>query len=118
LRALLHSVALACALAGSAAAEEITVLTSKAPYWKVGPRDDKLSRACSLGRFNQRRPGSLVARFVGKEGYGVLGVAKGNGVNLLDPDRKAKPREDYFFIDHGTTNCKVLVGGRKGKPAG
>jgi hypothetical protein len=102
------------AIAAPAAAQEVVVLKSKAPYWKVGPRDDALSRACSLNRFNMKRSGAYVAKFVGKEGYGVLGVAKGSGLNLYDPDRKAKPKEDYFFLDHGTTSCQVYVGGRKG----
>jgi hypothetical protein len=84
----------------------------------VGPRDEALSRACSLNRFNLRRPEAYVARFVGPEGYGVLGVAKGTGANLRDPDRKAKPKEDYYFLNHGTTSCEVYVGGRKGRAAG
>src|SRR5690348_1455591 len=50
-----------------------TVLTSRSPYWKVGERDDALSRACALNRFNMERPERLVARFVGKDGPEVLG---------------------------------------------
>jgi hypothetical protein len=101
------------ALPVAAEAQEITVLTSRAPYWKVGPRDDALSRACSLNRFNLRRPERLVARFVGREGPATLGVAKGSGVNLIDLDRKAKAQEDYYFLNHGTTSCEVFVGGRR-----
>jgi hypothetical protein len=103
-----------CALPMAATAQEVVVLTSRAPYWKVGPRDDALSRACALGRFNLRRPEWLVARFVGKEGPGTLGVAKGTGVNLIDPGHKAKPREDYYFLNQATTSCEVFVGGRRG----
>jgi hypothetical protein len=101
------------ALPLEAQAQETVVLTSRAPYWKVGPRDDALSRACSLNRFNLRRPERLVARFVGKDGPATLGVAKGSGVNLIDLDHKAKPREDYYFLNHGTTSCEVFVGGRR-----
>ena len=90
-----------------------TVLTSRSPYWKVGERDDALSRACALSRFNMQEPERLVARFVGKEGPEVLGIAKGSGLNLRDPDRRAKPAEDYFFRNHGTTACEVYVGGRR-----
>jgi len=91
---------------------------SKQPYWKVGPRDEALSRACSLARFNMERPERFQARFGGKEGSETLGIAKGTGLNLYDPDHRAKPNEDYFFHDHGTTSCQVYVGGRKGKRPG
>jgi hypothetical protein len=86
------------------------VLTSKQPYQQVGELDRDLSRACSLGRFGPARLGALVARLDGA----VLDVAKGNGVNLTDRDRRAKPKEDYFFRNAGTTSCTVFVGGRKG----
>lgn len=98
-------------LLAPARAEEV-VLTSKKPYWAVGQRDDKLSRACSLQRFNLKRTDRLVARFVGAEGPGILDVGKGNGNNLHDPQHLAKPTEDYFFYNHGTTSCEVFVGGR------
>lgn len=98
--------------AGTAQASQV-VLTSKAPYRDVGAYDDDLSRLCTLGRFGPLVPGSLIARFVGKEGSGVLDVAKGSGLNLLDRNHRARPYEDYFFHDAGTTKCEVLVGGRK-----
>jgi hypothetical protein len=105
----------ALAIAAPAAASEV-VLTSKAPFRNVGELDQTLSRACSLGRFEPARIGSLVARFVGPDG-GVLDVAKGTGTNLRDSDRHAKPKEDYFFRNAGTSSCEVFVGGRK-KAAG
>jgi hypothetical protein len=115
--------AAACCLAqaglarpAEAAGQQVVVLTSQSPYWKVGVKDDTLSRACSLGRFNLRRPEAYVARFRGKDGAATLGVAKGSGLNLYDPDRRAKPIEDYFFLDHGTTSCRVFVGGRNSAP--
>jgi hypothetical protein len=108
---------LASAIAGPAYADGVLV-TSKQPYWSVGPRDQALSRACSLGRFNLARPERFSARFVGAEGRDTLGVAKGNGLNLFDPDKRAKPTEDYYFRNHGTTECEVFVGGRKGAKPG
>ena len=106
-------------LAAGDAVAGIVVLTSKAPYWQVGVRDDDLSRACSLDTFAPKHPGDFVARFVGPEGGALLDVAKGTGLNLRDPKRLAKRNEDYFFRNVGTTSCEVLVGGRKGaKPAG
>jgi hypothetical protein len=100
-------------LSPKAEAGEI-VLTSQAPYWEVGVRDDTLSRACSLNRFEPLHPGDLVARFTGPVGSALLDVAKGTGLNLRDPTHLAKRNEDYFFRNTGTTSCEVLVGGRKG----
>lgn len=110
--AVLVSATLALAAPGAGAKE--VVLVSKAPYWQVGARDDALSRACSLGRFGPDRPAALTARFIGEQGPAVLAVAKGNGVNLHDPDRRGRPSEDYFFLNAGTTSCEVFVGGRRG----
>ncbi|HZB94115.1 MAG TPA: hypothetical protein VE397_21880 [Stellaceae bacterium] len=110
---------LCCIAAGSAAEANQTVLSSTAPYWQVGVRDDALSRACSLNEFGPLHPGDLTARFSGAQGDGLLDVAKGTGLNLRDPNHLAKPTEDYFFRNVGTTSCEVLVGGRKGaKSAG
>jgi hypothetical protein len=89
-----------------------TLITSTSPYWMVGSRDDALSRACSIGRFGVARPGRLIARFVGRDGPGILEIAKGTGLNLYDPDHRAKRSEDYYFHNHGTTACEVFVGGR------
>jgi hypothetical protein len=98
--------------AGAAQASQV-VLTSKAPYWQVGVRDEDLSRACSLNQFGPMHPGNLLAQFTGPDGNALLDVAKGTGVNLRDPQHLAKPTEDYFFRNVGTTSCEVLVGGRK-----
>ncbi len=99
-----------------------TVITSRSPYWKVGVRDKALSTACAMGRFNEREPGRYTVRFFGKEGGLVLGIAKGTGFNLRDPDKRAKQNEDYFFRNSTSTDCEVFVGGRltqrpKGAPA-
>jgi hypothetical protein len=116
LRRALASVLLLLALAAAPASAEQVVVSSKKPYWAVGPRDQLLSRQCSLGRFNVARADRLVARFSGKEGAETLNVAKGTGYNLYDPDRHAKPTEDYYFRNQNTTSCEVFVGGRKGSP--
>jgi hypothetical protein len=109
-----------CAIAAllTPAQAETVVLTSKKPYWAVGVRDDKLSRACSLQRFNLKRTDNLVARFVGAEGAETLAIGKGNGNNIYDPEHLAKPTEDYFFRNQSTTSCEIYVGGRgkKGTP--
>jgi hypothetical protein len=105
--------ALACLLA-PARAEDV-VLSSNKPYWAVGVRDDKMSRACSLQRFNLKRTDKLVARFTGKEGADTLAIGKGNGNNLYDPEHLSKPTEDYYFRNQNTTSCEVYVGGRPSK---
>jgi|SRR5579863_2518145 len=110
-RASLLVLALLCAVPRLATAAQ-TVLTSKLPYWQVGVRDDDLSRACSLNKFNPARNGAYVARFIGPEGGATLDIAKGTGLNLRDPNRLAVRKEDYFFRNAGTTSCEVLVGGR------
>jgi hypothetical protein len=102
-------------LLAPARAEQV-VLTSKKPYWAVGTLDDRLSRACSLTRFNLKRADKLVARFVGAEGAETLAVGKGSGGNIYDPEHLAKPTEDYYFRNQNTTSCEVYVGGRGGKP--
>ena len=101
-------------LAGGAFATE-TVIDSNSPYWDVGARDQALSKACILGRFNQQQIGRYIVRLHAKkdDGAAVLGIAKGSGLNLRDPDHRASPVEDYFFRDDGTSSCEVFVGGRK-----
>ncbi|MDB5360607.1 MAG: hypothetical protein JWO51_1904 [Rhodospirillales bacterium] len=90
------------------------MLDSQSPYWEAGPRDPKLSQACSLGRFNERQMGRYVVRLHAKAGgAAVLGVAKGTGLNLWDPDKLAVATEDYMFRLDGTSACQVFVGGRK-----
>ncbi|GGF25670.1 hypothetical protein GCM10011611_34690 [Aliidongia dinghuensis] len=90
------------------------LLDSQAPYWEAGPRDPKLSNACSLGRFNERQMGRYIVRLHAKAGgAAVLGVAKGTGLNLWDPDRLAVKTEDYLFRQDGTSACEVFVGGRQ-----
>lgn len=89
-----------------------TVLRSNSPYQRIGPRDQTLSRACAIGRFNQYQVDRYIARLHDKIGSAVLGVAKGSGLNLRDPGHLAKAEEDYFFRDDGTSSCEVFVGGR------
>jgi hypothetical protein len=113
-RLFLAALLLGLAAVGTAHAGDHTLVVSTKPYWQVGPRDDILSRSCSLGRFNPARAGRYVARFTGKQGSDVLDIAKGNGVNLWDPQHHGKPGEDYYFRNQGTTVCEVFVGGRKG----
>jgi hypothetical protein len=92
---------------------ETVLFVSKKPYWEVGQRDKALSQACALGRFNIQKASRLVARFAGPSGADTLNVAKGTGINLVDPDHRAKPNEDYYFRNQNSTSCEVYVGGRK-----
>ena len=108
----------ACALLIPAVAlgEAQTVVQSTRPYWEVGQNDQELGRLCSVGKFNEVATDLYVARFTGPKGAGVLGIAKGTGVNLYDPGHKAVKTEDYFFNQDGSSSCSVYVGGRKKKP--
>jgi hypothetical protein len=107
-------VAAGLALSAGPAAATQTIVNSSAPYWKVGEADSALSQACATGRFGMVEPRAYVARFTGQVGPGVLGIAKGSGLNLYDPDHLSKPNEDYFFYAGGTSSCAVFVGGRQG----
>jgi len=104
------------AFAADPASAAKVIIQSKHPYWDVGVNDPVLSQMCAIGQFNQKSINMYVARFNGEDGAGVLGIAKGTGVNLNDPKHAAKKNEDYFFLGDGTSSCAVFVGGRKPPP--
>jgi hypothetical protein len=106
---------LALSILPAAAGATENLLDSQSPFWEAGERDTKLSQACSLGRFNERQMGRYIVRLHAKTdgGAAVLGVAKGTGLNLWDPDKLAVVSEDYLFRQDGTSACQVFVGGRK-----
>lgn len=84
------------------------VLGTKLPYWRVGNIDKKLSRLCSLGEFNQRTPYRFSGQFKGFKGSALVGGAKGTGLNLWDPKKKATPTRDYWFYRDRTSACIVM----------
>lgn len=105
--ALLCGVAL---LPAEAAAQGGDVLVrSRAPYWQVGHLSSELSQECRRNRFGERQAMRYRAVFDGPDGAGILGIAKGTGLNLYDPKGLARPDEDYFFADAGTSACTVYV---------
>lgn len=83
------------------------LLRSTAPYWEVGQLSGVHSTLCAAGQFNQIRKNARVLEFVGRDGNTVLGVAKGTGWNLHDPQGRAEAEADYFFRNDGTTACEV-----------
>lgn len=89
-----------------------TLVNSNHPYWDVGVMDPDLGRLCATGKFNEIEMNRFVARFNGPQGAGLLGIAKGTGLNLRDPGHKAHKSEDYFFYQDGSSSCSVYVGGR------
>jgi hypothetical protein len=94
------------------------VLDSDSPYWDAGRRSPELSRACAVGRFNQHQVDRFVIRLHAKKGgSAVLGIAKGTGLNLDDPDHLGNVEEDYFFRNDGTSDCEVFVGSKPPPPA-
>lgn len=78
------------------------------PYWQVGDVDKALSKLCSLGQFNQRVPYRLAAHFYGPFGSALLGAAKGAGMNLWDPFKRASADRDYWFYRDRTSACIVM----------
>ncbi len=78
------------------------------PYWQVGDVDKALSRACAMGTFNQRIPYRFAGHFYGPFGSAMLGAAKGNGLNLWDPYKRASAQRDYWFYRDRTAACIVL----------
>ncbi len=78
------------------------------PFTDVGNRSVELSQLCRLGKFNQRRIAETFIRYSGKEGRGLLGIAK-RGYNLYDPLGKAEADKTYHFLSDGTSRCRVFV---------
>ncbi|MBC7135600.1 hypothetical protein [Oceanibaculum nanhaiense] len=83
------------------------LLRSNAPFWEVGRLSEMYSTLCAAGQFNQVRKNERALEFVGRGGNTVLGVAKGTGWNLYDPQGRAEREADYFFRNDGTTSCEV-----------
>jgi hypothetical protein len=77
------------------------------PNWQVGDIDKNLSLMCSLGKFNQLVPYRHAGHFYGPTGAALLGAAKGNGLNLFDPEKKANAQRDYWFHRDRTSACVV-----------
>jgi hypothetical protein len=103
----------ACAMAGPALAGTLDhgvykVERTVLPYWQVGEVDKTLSRACSLGQFNQRVPFRFAGHFYGPYGSALLGAAKGSGLNLFDPFKRADAQRDYWFYRDRTSACIVM----------
>jgi hypothetical protein len=87
-------------------------------YWQVGNIEQTLSRLCSVGKFNQRVPYRFVGHFKGPKGSAMLGAAKGNGLNLFDPQHKADKNHDYWFYRDRTADCIVFSAAVKPSAAG
>jgi hypothetical protein len=94
------------------------VVRSDLSYWQVGDIDQALSRLCSVGKFNQRVPYRFVGHFKGPKGSAMLGAAKGNGLNLFDPQHKADKNHDYWFYRDRTADCIVFSAQVKPPAAG
>lgn len=73
--------------------------------WRAAGRVDKeLSAACRRGEFREYAPNRFRAVFRD----GMLGVAFGHGMNLVDTGKRADPGLIYYFRDSNTTGCLVL----------
>ncbi|CAK0769868.1 Secreted protein [Azospirillaceae bacterium] len=67
--------------------------------------DPQLSHLCSHGVFGQYRDGAYYADTPARR----YGVAFGSGGNLYDPQQKSFPNKVYFFYNHDTSQCQVVV---------
>ena len=76
----------------------------------AGLMSKKLSTACVIGNFNQKR----------KQRYYVMvdmpngrkkkfGFVDSGGKNLYDPNNRTGPKQAYMFENDGTSECKVYV---------
>ncbi|MEI6986129.1 MAG: hypothetical protein WCK65_08375 [Rhodospirillaceae bacterium] len=83
----------------------LVALRAKTEWRKAGKVDRDLSNACAAGRFKEVSPMQYRAIYSDD----VLGVAFGHGLNLFDPERKAKPGSVYLFRFGGSTACQVLT---------
>lgn len=116
IRPILPAALILAVLASPVARAEDDVVRSKLPLWRVGNIDQKLSRLCALGKFNQRIPYRFPGHFWGDKGSALIGGVKGTGLNLWDPYKKADPTKDYWFHRDRTAACVVMWA--KVKPPG
>jgi len=73
--------------------------------WRdAGKIDAALTDACRRQSFRLRRP----LRFRAKFKDGILGVAFGHGLNLVDREGLADPAMTYYFRNANSTACIVL----------
>ncbi len=84
---------------------QVVIRDAKKEWRKAGKLDKALTAACRAKRFRERE--YLLFRAIYKDS--TLGVAFGHGLNIYDPDRKAKPGMIYLFWQGGTTACEVLT---------
>lgn len=85
---------------------QMEILNSKRGWNQTGTIDKELSVLCAQRRFVERTPMQFRAIFEKKD---VLGVAFGNGTNLYDIDKKAKPGMVYLFRNGDSTACTVVA---------
>jgi len=85
---------------------QMIILNTKLDWRKTGRIDKDLSLACAARVFRERSAMQYRAIFSGTE---VLGVAFGNGTNLVDDKKKAERDKIYLFRHGDSTACVVVV---------
>lgn len=85
-----------------------TYANSNSPYWKVGTYNERLTKACRRGVFNQVKVNTYNIHYVGDKGRSVTGIAK-KGWNLSDPRGYAEDGYTYHFFNDGYSNCRVYM---------
>jgi len=84
---------------------QVIIRDRKKEWRKAGKMDKALTKACRAGRFSEFEP--LLFRAIYTDD--ALGVAFGHGLNLYDPDHKARADTIYLFWHGGTAACEVLT---------
>lgn len=85
---------------------QMVILNTKLDWRKIGRIDKDLSLACADRAFMERDQMQYRAVLANTE---VLGVAFGNGTNLVDQKRKAERDKIYLFRHGDSTACVVVV---------
>lgn len=91
----------------SAPAFALYKYSTKAPVWKVGKYNERLSKACRYSRFTVDAT-RMIIKYQGKKGYGGTRVGL-KGWNLYDPGGLAERGKAYHFWHSGYSDCKVYV---------
>lgn len=102
----LSSCLVSAAIAPAPAAARPDIINRDLPYTRIGTYDPELSALCAKKLFNQRTELSRTVYFSWDRV--LLGGARGDGWNLVDPTGARRFDSDYWFRNDGFSNCEVF----------
>lgn len=88
------------------AAARPDIINRDLPYTRIGVYDPDLSTLCAKKLFNQRTELRRSVYFV--RDRVLLGGARGDGRNLIDPTGARRFDLDYWFRNDGFSDCEVF----------